>query len=205
MKPPISGGTSPLSLAEKERRSRLIALAQASPWLPSALRAVRNLGLASWCIGAGALRNLVWDALHDHASPTPLKDVDVAYFDPTDLTDARERDLQGRLEASLPGLPWEVTNQAAVHLWYERYFGNPVLPLASLEEGLSTWPEYATCVGVWMRADGGLEVIAPHGLEDLFALTVRRNPVRVSPETYRQRIAEKDYRAKWPRLTIVPG
>jgi hypothetical protein len=165
---------------------------------------VRDLDLGSWCIGAGAIRNLVWDALQGHASPTPLKDVEVAYFDPADLSDERDRRLQRCLEEALPGLPWEVTNQAAVHLWYEQYFGNPVQPLASLEEGLSTWPEYATCVGMWMRADDSLEVIAPHGLEDLFTLTVRRNPVRVSPATYRQRIVEKDYRAKWPRVTVVP-
>jgi hypothetical protein len=203
VKPTISSGTPPLSPAEIERRRQLVGLAQASPWLPSALRAVRGLGLASWCIGAGTIRNLVWDALHGHASPTPLKDVDVAYFDATDLSDERDRELQGRLAATLPGLPWEVTNQAAVHLWYERHFGNPVHPLTSLEEGLSTWPEFATCVGLWLRADDGLEVIAPHGLEDLFALTVRRNSVRVSPETYRQRIAEKDYQTKWPQVIVL--
>jgi hypothetical protein len=46
-----------------------------------ALVAVRGLGLASWCIGAGAVRNLVWDALHDKVTPSELADIDVAYFD----------------------------------------------------------------------------------------------------------------------------
>lgn len=190
--------------AETEHHARLLALAEASPWLPPALRAVRDLGLASWCIGAGAIRNLVWDALHGHAAATPLKDVDVAYFDASDLSPERDHAIQRHLEAALPGLPWEVTNQAGVHLWYERCFGSPTEPLASLEDGLATWPEFTTCVGLWMRPDDTLAVIAPHGLGDLFSLTVRRNPRRVSLETYRQRIKEKDYQGKWPRVTVHP-
>jgi hypothetical protein len=78
-----------------------------------------------------------------------------------------------------------VTNQAAVHLWFERYFGHAVPPLASLEEAVASWPEYATCVGLRLEANDAITVIAPHGLEDLFGLLVRRNPVRVSVETYR--------------------
>ena len=39
--------------------ARLAALVRDTPWFMAALRAGRGLGLASWCIGAGALRNLV--------------------------------------------------------------------------------------------------------------------------------------------------
>lgn len=186
---------------EEAQRARLLALAGASPWLPSALGAVADLGLASWCIGAGAIRNMVWDALHGRPSPPPPRDVDVAYFDASDLSAERDRDLQRRLEAALPAIPWEVTNQAAVHLWY----GRQVPPLASLAEGLATWPEYATCVGLWMKPDGTLEVIAPHGLGDLFGLTVRHNPARATLATYRQRVVEKDFQRKWPKVTILRG
>lgn len=42
--------------------------------LMTALRSVRALGLGSWCIGAGAIRNLVWDTLHGFA-PTVSEDV----------------------------------------------------------------------------------------------------------------------------------
>ena len=44
--------------------ARVTALVREAPWFMAALRAGRALGLAQWCIGAGALRNLVWDALH---------------------------------------------------------------------------------------------------------------------------------------------
>jgi len=186
------------------QEERLIALVQGSPVFMDALRAVRSLGLASWCIGAGAVRNLVWDALHAHPQPSALADIDVCHFDAGDPEARRDAELQGRLQALRPDLPWELTNQAAVHLWFESVFGHAVSPLRSLEEAVASWPEYATAVGISLDAQERLHVIAPHGLDDLFGLVVRRNPVRVSVATYRQRLAQKRYAERWPRVTIVP-
>jgi hypothetical protein len=187
-----------------ELRERLIAIARGSAWFMSALHAVRGLGLASWCIGAGAVRNLVWDALHELPAPSQLADVDVAYFDASALAPERDAELQGRLTALLPGVPWEVTNQAAVHHWFEGYFGHAVPPLSSLEEAVASWPEYATSVGLTLHADDSIRVVAPHGLDDLFSIVVRRNPARVSVETYRQRVAQKRYAERWPKVRVVP-
>ena len=170
----------------------------------AALETVRELRLASWCIGAGAVRNLVWDSLHGLTTPSALADVDVAYFDASALAPECDAELQHKLAAALPGVPWEVTNQAAVHHWFERYFGHSVPPLASLAEAVASWPEYATSVGLTLELDDSISVIAPHGLEDLFAITVRRNPARVSVQTYRQRIAQKRYAERWPLVKIVP-
>lgn len=98
-----------------------------------------------------------------------------------------------------------MTNQAGVHIWFERDFGHPVLPLTSLAEAISTWPETTTSIGVTLHDDGSIRVIAPFGLTDLFAMIVKRNPTRVSVETYRKRIAEKQYKVRWPLVTVVPG
>ena len=182
---------------------RLRDIARASAWFAPALRAVRDLGLPSWCIGAGAVRNLVWDALHGHSAPTQLADVDVAYFDASDLAPERDAELQRRLDEALPGVPWEVTNQAAVHHWFEAYFGYPVRPLHSLQEAVASWPEYVTSVGLSLDRDDAIGIIAPHGLDDLFDCIVRRNPARVSAETYRQRIEQKKYELRWPLVTVV--
>lgn len=187
-----------------DHRARLVELARGSGWLMDALRAVRSLGLASWCVGAGAVRNLVWDALSGHGQPSALSDVDVAFFDPVDLRGERDAELQRRLSERLPGLPWEVTNQAAVHLWFESYFGHAVAPLRSLEEAVGSWPEYATSVALWLDAGDMIHVIAPHGLDDLFNMVVRRNPTRASEQNFRDRTAAKRYAERWPGVTIVP-
>ena len=183
--------------------SELIAIVSASSWFMEALRAVASLKLQAWCIGAGAVRNLVWDHLHGHSVPTPLTDVDVAYFDQSDLSPKAEKALQASLEAIASGTPWEVTNQAAVHLWFESYFGHKVEPLGSLEEAIASWPEYATSVGITLRTKEEVKVIAPWGLEDLFGVTVRRNPTRVSLETYRKRVEEKRYSQRWPNVKVI--
>ena len=185
-----------------ELEERLCRIARSSAWFMAALEAARDLKLSSWCIGAGAVRNLVWDALHDHSTPSRLPDVDVVYFDASDLGRETEAALQRRLREALPEIPWEVTNQAAVHLWFEAQFGHAVEPLASLRDGVGSWPEYATAVGLCLRQDDSIEVIAPHGLDDLFNCVVRRNPARVSMDTYRQRVEQKNYVLRWPRVVI---
>ncbi len=184
--------------------ARLVALVRATPWFMQALAHVRTLGLDEWCIGAGAVRNLVWDALHDRREPSTLADVDVAFFDAADLAAERDHALQARLRERVPDVPWEVTNQAGVHQWFEAHFGHAVAPLRSLEEAVASWPEYATSVGISLADDDTLRVIAPHGLADLFGMVVRRNPTRVSVETYRERIAQKGYALRWPGVRVVP-
>lgn len=193
-----------IPVVDAEQQGRLIDIVTRDQRFLGSLRAVRSLGLGDWCIGAGAVRNLVWDALHAKDSPSRLDDVDVAYFDAGDLSPLRDAALQTRLSIIEPTLPWEVTNQASVHLWFEGCFGYPMEPLRSLHEAIASWPEFATAVGITLDADDGLRVIAPHGLDDLFAMIVRRNPQRVSIQTYRHRVAAKRFAERWPKVRVLP-
>lgn len=106
----------------------------------AALGTVRDLKLPSWCVGAGAVRNLVWDALHEYSTPSRLPDVDVGYFDASDLAPETEADLQRRLHEAMPGIPWEVTNQAGVHRWFEAYFGHAVELRVEQKNYALRWP-----------------------------------------------------------------
>jgi len=189
-----------------ELEHRLAGIVRDTSWLYRALVAARSLHLPEWewCIGAGAVRNAVWDALHGHRVPTPPADIDVAYFDPGDISQEHDDALQRQLALLESDLPWEVTNQAGVHLWFEQVFGHPVEPLGSLEEAVASWPETATSIAVTLTADGELHVIAPLGLSDLFGMVVRRNSRRVSIDTYRKRTAEKRYMERWPRVRVIP-
>ena len=174
-----------------------------TPWFMGALRAVRSVAPPEACIGSGAVRNAVWDALHGYSTPSFLADVDVPYFDPDDLSEATEKRYERRLTDLRPELTWDVKNQAAVHLWFHKAFGHEVEPLRSLRDAAETWPETALAVAVGLQADGGIAITAPLGLDDLFSMVVRRNPRRVSAETYERRIAEKMYTKRWPRVRIV--
>jgi len=190
------------STVEADYEQQLISIVTSSERLMEALQAVRSLGLSSWCIGAGAIRSTVWDFLHGFVRPVKSNDIDVAYFD-AEVPSEHESDMRERLHLLIPTVSWEVTNQAHVHHWFANTLGLVVPPLASLEDGLATWPEFATCVGVCMAYDGSLNVIAPYGLTDLFEMRVRHNPRRASASTYLHRVQSKRFSQRWPRLSII--
>ncbi|GIF70635.1 nucleotidyltransferase family protein [Asanoa siamensis] len=183
----------------------LIAIVRACPWLMTVLAAVQAAGLPDAWVGAGALRNVVWDQRYgDGFDPARVRDVDVAFFDQADLSRERDRAATAELARHLPAVPWEATNQAAVHLWYPAAEGGgPVSPLASVAEAIGTWPELATSVAVRRTSDDRLEVLAPHGLGDLLGGIWRRNPRRVSVERSRQRLERQRPAQRWPGVRVI--
>ena len=178
-------------------RDRLEALVRATPHFMAMLTAVEATGLPDAWIAAGAVRSLVWDALHGRPPSTDWADVDVLYFDAADTTKAPEKAAEARLNALVPGVPWEVRNQARMHL----KTGRP--PYRDTEDGLRNFAETPTAVAVRLR-DGAVEGLAPHGLDDLFACIAR--PVFDTPRMaafYRDRMAAKNWPARWPRVRIL--
>jgi hypothetical protein len=181
---------------------RLSQLARSSPVLMRALEAARAVDPPDWLIGSGVIRDLVWDRLHGRQPRAP-NDVDLAFFDPVSVDEDRERQVHAALAAEAPDIPWDVTNQARVHLWYQEVFGIAVEPVCSCADGVATWPETATAVAVRLRSDEGIEVVAPYGLDDLFDLVCRRNPRRVTLVEYRRRTRTKRVAERWPKVTIL--
>ena len=187
----------------EELEQALRRIIRDTPWFMGALRAVRSVAPPEACIGSGAVRNAVWDALHGYSIPSFLAEVDVPYFYPDDLSEATEHRYENRLKELRPEVTWDVKNQAAVHLWFHEVFGHKVEPLRSMRDAVTTWPETALAVAVGLQADDTITITAPLGLDDLFSMVVRRNPRRVSVKTYQQRIADKMYPKRWPRVHIV--
>jgi hypothetical protein len=55
-------------------------LLQADEWRMNVLLVAEKKALPDWWIGAGFLRNLIWDALEGNETEQP-RDVDLVYFD----------------------------------------------------------------------------------------------------------------------------
>lgn len=172
-------------------------------WFMEVLRIVRDCNPPNWFVGGGVIRNIVWDKLHGYNKPTELKDIDVAIYDISDLSAKRDEEIQEKLKKYLPKENWEVTNQAAVHLWYENCFGYKVNPLESSEDAISTWPETATCIGIRLIKDDSLVIVAPYGLDDLFNLILRRNQKRITQDIFLSRLKEKRICDKWPKVRVI--
>jgi hypothetical protein len=170
----------------------------------AALRAARDVDAPDWLINAGAIRDVVWDALHDRPLTAAPRDVDLGFFDPSDLTPAREDEIERALRERAPDLPWEAKNQAAVHLWYPDRFGFDVPPFRNTAEAIATFPLTAACIGIRLLPGDELEVVAPYGLDDLLGGICRHNPTRVPRSFYEDWLtARGHWRQRWPRLRYI--
>lgn len=154
----------------------------------------------SWLV-AGCLFQTVWNMQAGRRPESGIKDYDIFYFDPSDLSETAEADVQTSVDATLGdlGVTIEVTNQARVHLWYAGHFGRPYPALASAEEGISRFLVRETCVGVRQA-----ECYAPYGLTGLYAGTLTPNPATPYPELFDDKVAS--YMARWEWLKVErPG
>ena len=186
---------------EQENRQLVTDEVAGSAWHMATLRAVADLQLPDWAVGAGFVRNAVWDRLHGFEHQTPLGDIDVLFFDAEDISRAREQDLEAALTGALPDRPWSVRNQARMHL------RNGDRPYRSTEDAMSFWLETPTCVAVRSDLRGQVEIIAPFGLRDL--VEMRAMPTvagRRKPDQYRARMAAKNWPGTWPgvRVELTP-
>jgi len=191
-------------MAGAELEQRLIGMVRSSPRLMQVLTIVRGLGLPDWRIASGAVFQTVWNALTGRDPDHGIKDYDVLYFDPDtswDAEDAVIRRVAAAFEPPLDRLV-EVRNQARVPLWFEQKFGEPYAPLSGTDEAITRFLTPANCVGVRLEADGRIDVTAPFGLEDGFALRLRPNPARARNPAGFRRVAE-GLRRRWPEVVVL--
>lgn len=169
-----------------------------------ALKRARDLALPQWRIVSGALYNTVWNDLTGKPSGYGLKDVDLFYFDASDLSyEAEDRAIQRGHEV-FKGLPRqvEIRNQARVHLWFEKHFGQPYPPLSSSEEGIDRFASKTHAVGVRLMHDDTIDLYAPFGLDDIFSFRITPNRVIENSDTHMAKGARAI--ANWPEVSVVP-
>ena len=173
-------------------------LLEAHADLHALLSYVDGLGLPDAWIGAGFIRNSVWDVLHGREiDVSRLNDVDVLFFDRDDPRKEQEADIEHRLRALAPDVPWSVKNQARMHL------RNGDAPYHDTRDAIAHWAETATAIAA-RSIEGAVEVMAPYGIQDLLKLIVRPTPAfKNKMDVYRERVAGKDWPIRWPGLTML--
>jgi hypothetical protein len=175
---------------------------RANDVLWESLQRFSALSLPGWYLGAGCVAQTIWNLVHDKLPSADILDYDLVYFD-CDLSKEREERVSREARELVADLPInvDVTNEARVHIWYPERFGYGIDPYESTEDAIGTWPTTATAIGV--RLSGRqLEVWAPFGMDDLFALVVRPNRVQITPELYHAKVSR--WVARWPFLVALP-
>lgn len=176
----------------------IINLIENDSYMMSILKAADQLALDDYWICAGFIRNKVWDTIHKYSMRTPYNDVDVGYFDQTDLDLQNEKLLEEKLLKINPEIPWEVVNQVRI------YNCHPDVSACTASDGIAHFPETPTSVGIRLK-EGKLVQTAPHGIEDLINGIVNPTPLFRQDEyneTYRKRINTKSWNKTWPGLVI---
>ena len=160
---------------------------------------VRSLRLPDCWIGAGFVRNALWDRLHGRDAAPPPGDVDVVRFDPERADPPEDQAIQATLHDLAPTVRWSVKNQARMHA------RNGDAPHASAAEAMRHWPETATAVAVRRGADDQCEVAAPFGLGDLLGLVLRPTPGFAASKrhVFDARVREKRWLSDWPGLQVA--
>ncbi|AWE06907.1 hypothetical protein DCE79_05620 [Lysinibacillus sp. 2017] len=176
---------------------KLINLIESDYLLCSILKKAEELHLNDCWVAAGIIRNKVWDNLH--TIQTDINDIDVIYFDDSDISLQREKALESKLNLLLPNQPWSVKNQARMHI------KNGVDPYLSSYDGVAHFPETPTSIAIRIK-NNEIEIIAPYGLQDLFEGRVRPTPPyqkgsKLHP-IYLERIQNKKWNTIWSNLVI---
>lgn len=189
-------------LPHEEQRRVFLDIVRADPIVRSALIAALEVDLPDWFIVSGVIYNAVWNALTGKRPGHGTKDIDVFYFDDSDLSYEAEDRVIKRAEphfAHVP-LPVEIRNQARVHLWYPQKFGRTCPRYESSEQSIGYFASETHAVGVRLEANGDLTLVAPFGLDPIFSFRIVPNRALDNAATH----AEKGERAKrtWPEITV---
>lgn len=176
----------------------LIRFVQEDEWMMDILKSTQSLNLPDWWVCAGFVRSKVWDVLHGYSERMPLSDIDVIYFDPSNISKEIEKEFENTLTDIQPDLPWSVKNQARMHIV------NKNSPYQSSIDAISKFPETATALGVKLDHLGKVILTAPHGIEDVVNCRVRPTPIFSQREDqmliYKNRFIKKNWKARWDKV-----
>ena len=185
-------------------RSRFAAIVRTDPDLMHLLERLRSIGLPQWRLVAGCLYQTVWNTLTQRPRGTGIKDYDLIYYDSDDPSwEAEDAVIRRVTKATRDCVgPVEVRNQARVHLWFGERFGGTYPQLSAADDSLRYYASIVHAVGVRLEHDGALDVAAPFGLDDAFAMIIRPNRTLANAASHTAKAARA--KAIWPEVLVEP-
>jgi hypothetical protein len=189
-------------LPAEQQSQALRAIIRNTPLLVDVLERLPTLELPDSWVVSGAIYNAVWNHLTGRPPLTGINDIDLFYFDASDLSyEAEDRAIKAteRVFAGLP-LPVQLRNQARVHLWYPERFGEPYPALTSSCEAIDRFASLTHAVGARLDRAGEIELYTPFGLDDLFSFRIVPNR-RMNNRATHEKKGERA-RSVWPEIVV---
>lgn len=197
------GAMTELHIVTDRTARSFVEMALGNPYNGAILERLDALEAPDCWLVAGCLYQTVWNLMSGRPAAENIKDYDVFYHDASDLGYGAEdvvirrgADLFADLDVEV-----EIRNQARVHLWYEARFGHPRAPLTNALHGISSYLVTGTCLGIRADGQGGHDVAAPYGLDDMFDGVLKANKAFARRDLFEAKAAS--YTARWPWLKTV--
>lgn len=191
-----------LSVINKLKTERdIIELVRNDIEMVNTLKIVRDLNLPDCRIWAWFIRNKIWDYIHWYWPKTTNPDIDICYFDSSNLDENNEKIVENNIKKKYLLEKWSVKNQARMHLV------NSDEPYNSTLDAIKYWPETATAIAIRINQEDEIEFSATHWISDLIEWIVRPTPHFLlstkKMEIYKARITKKQWNIRRPKLRFV--
>jgi len=165
------------------------------------LRIIDELQLEDAWLCAGTLRNFLWNYLSGKENFDFSTDVDVVFYDKK-VSYESTLEIQEQLYKKYPQFHWEIKNQVYMHSH------NPnTRSYKSSCDAIAKFPEICTAIGAKLNDEHtGIELFCPYGIDDIVQFKVRPTPYFKADAkrkiAYNKRIVQKNWKDKWPWLSI---
>ena len=188
-----------------EQNETFIKIIKQNSDLVTILDYIYELKLPNFYIAAGSVFQTIWNYYDNKPLNFGIKDIDIIYYDPINLSKESEQKLEKKIEDYLKkaGLNYEldIHNEARMHLWKKDNENKNIDQYKNSEDAIDQWIATVHAIGI-TKENNEIKVYAPYGLSDIFSKTIR--PIKHknnSKELYNKKVAS--WQKRFENLNIV--
>ena len=188
-----------------EQNETFIKIIKQNSDLVTILDYIYDLKLPNFYIAAGSVFQTIWNYYDNKPLNFGIKDIDIIYYDPINLSKESEQKLEKTIEDYLKktGLNYEldIHNEARMHLWKKDNENKNIDQYKNSEDAIDQWIATVHAIGI-TKENNEIKVYAPYGLSDIFSKTIR--PIKHknnSKELYNKKVAS--WQKRFENLNIV--
>lgn len=188
-----------------EQNETFIKIIKQNSDLVTILDYIYELKLPNFYIAAGSVFQTIWNYYDNKPLNFGIKDIDIIYYDPINLSKESEQKLEKTIEDYFKkaGLNYEldIHNEARMHLWKKDNENKNIDQYKNSEDAIDQWIATVHAIGI-TKENNEIKVYAPYGLSDIFSKMIR--PIKHknnSKELYNKKVAS--WQKRFENLNIV--